>query len=49
VDQSGSEHCFSTPRVMGDLLWGDFEAWPGIMWTVLSGPDAVLVDQWLWG
>jgi len=28
---------------------GAFEAWPRIMWTVLSGPDAVLVDQWLRG
>jgi len=34
---------------MGDLLWGDFEVWPSITWTVLSGPDAVLVDQWLSG
>jgi len=41
VDQSGVEDCFSRPRVKGDLLWGDFEAWLSIMWTVLSGPDAV--------
>jgi len=31
------------------VYYGAFEAWPSIMWTVLSGPDAVLVDQWLWG
>jgi len=41
--------CFSWPRVKGGLLWGDFEAWPSIMWTVLSGPDAVLVALGLWG
>jgi len=41
VDQSGAEDCFSRPRVKGDLLWGDFETWFSIMWTVLSGPDAV--------
>jgi len=34
---------------MGDLLWRDFEVWPSIMWTVLSGPDAVLVGVGLWG
>jgi len=28
---------------------GDLEAWPSITWTVLSGPDAVLVDQLLSG
>jgi len=39
VDQSGVEDCFSRPRVKGDLLRGAFEAWPSIMWTVLSGPD----------
>jgi len=39
--QSGAEDCFSRPRVNGDLLSGAFEAWPSIMWTVLSGPDAV--------
>jgi len=39
VDESGAEGCFSKPRprVKGDLLWGDFEAWPCIMWTVLNG------------
>jgi len=41
VDQSGAEDSFSRPRVKGDLLSGAFEAWPCIMWTVLSGPDAV--------
>jgi len=42
VDQSGAEDCFSRPRVKGDLLWGAFEAWRSIMWTVLiSGTDAV--------
>ena len=41
MDQSGVEDCFSRPRVKGDLLCGDFEAWFSIMWTVLSGPDAV--------
>jgi len=49
VDQSGAEYCFSRSRVMGDLLWGDFEAWFSIMWSVLSGPDAVLVGLRLWG
>ena len=46
--QSGAEDCFSRPRVNGDLLSGAFEAWPSIMWTVLSGPDVISVDQWLW-
>ena len=41
MNQSGVEDCFSRPRVKGGLLWGDFEAWPSIMWNVLSGPDAV--------
>ena len=41
MDQSGLKDCFSRQRVKGDLLWGDFEAWFSIMWTVLSGPDAV--------
>ena len=41
MDQSGVEDCFSRPRVKCEMLWGAFEAWPGIMWTVLSGPDAV--------
>jgi len=41
VDQSGAEHCFSRPRVMGDLLWGDFEAWPSTRRSVLIGPDAL--------
>ena len=41
MDQSGAEDCFSRSRVMGDLLSGDFEAWFSIMWSVLSGPDAV--------
>jgi len=41
VDQSGAEDYFSRPRVKGDLLSGAFKAWPSIMWTVLSGPDAV--------
>jgi len=49
VDQSGVEECFSRPRVKGDLLWGAFEAWFSIMWTVLSEPDVVLVGRWLWG
>jgi len=49
VDQSGVEECVSRRRVKGDLLWGAFEAWPSIMWTVLSGPDAVLVGLGLWG
>ena len=40
MDQSGVEDCFSRLRVMGGLLWGAFEAWPSIMWTVLSGSDA---------
>jgi len=30
--------------LVGGELWvtcyGDLEAWPSIMWTVLSGPDA---------
>ena len=38
MDQSGVEDCFSMSRVKGELLWGAFEAWPSIMWTVLSGP-----------
>ena len=38
---SGVEDCFSTARVMGDLLWGTLEAWPSTTWTVLSGPDPV--------
>jgi len=49
---SGPKWCrrlFSRPRVMSDLLRGDFEAWPSITWTVLSGPDAVLVGLGLWG
>ena len=41
MDQSGVEDCFSRLRVKGELLWGAFEAWPSISWTVLSGPDAV--------
>ena len=41
MDQSGAEDCFSRSRVKGDLLSGAFEAWPSIMWAVLSGPDAV--------
>ena len=41
MDQSGAEDCFSRSRVMGDLLWGAFEAWPSIMWTVLSRAGAV--------
>jgi len=41
VDQSGVQDCFSRSSVKGDLLWGDFEAWFSIMWTLLSGPDAV--------
>ena len=41
VDQSGAEDCFSRPRVKGVLLWGAFEAWPSIMWTVLSRAGAV--------
>ena len=49
MDQSGVEDCFSKPRAMGDLLLGDFEAWPSIMWTVLCGLDAVLVGLGLWG
>jgi len=28
---------------------GDLEVWSSIKWTVLSGPDAVLVGRWLWG
>jgi len=40
VDQSRVEDCFSRPRVEGELLWGAFEAWSSIMWTVLSGADA---------
>jgi len=28
---------------------GDLEAWPSITWTVLSGPEAVLLGQWLCG
>ena len=40
MDQSDVEDCFSRPKVKGELLWGAFEAWPSIMWTVLSGPDA---------
>ena len=51
MDQSGAEDCFSRSRVMGDLLWGDFEAWFSIMWTVLSGPDAAFsrLCSRLWG
>ena len=41
MDQSGVQDCFSRSSVKVDLLWGDFEAWFSIMWTVLSGPDAV--------
>ena len=41
MDQSGAEDCSSRWRVMGDLLWGDLEVWFSIMWTVLSGLDAV--------
>jgi len=26
---------------MSDLLWDEFEAWPSIMWNVLSGPGTV--------
>jgi len=28
---------------------GDLETWPSITWTVLSGPDAVLVGLGLCG
>ena len=49
LDQSGVEDCFSRLMVKSDLLCGDFEAWPSIMWTVLSGPEAVLVGLRLWG
>jgi len=49
VNQSGVEDCFSRPRVKGDLLWGDFEACLVLVWTVLSGPDIVLVGLGLWG
>jgi len=39
--------------LVGRGLWvtcyGGLEVWPSITWTVLSGSDAVLVDQWLWG
>ena len=49
VEHSGAEHYFSRPKVKGDLLWGGFEAWVSITWTVLSGLDAVLVGRWLWG
>jgi len=41
LDQSGAEDCFSRPRVKGVLLWGAFEAWPSIMWTVQSREGAV--------
>jgi len=34
---------------MTDLLWADIEVWPSITWTVLSGPDAVLLGLGLWG
>ena len=40
MDQSGAEDCLSRLGVKGELLWGAFEAWPSIMWIVLSGPDA---------
>ena len=40
MDQSDVEDCFSMLKVKGELLWGAFEAWPSIMWIVLSGPDA---------
>ena len=58
MDQSGAEDCYSRLRVMGDLLWGAFEAWPSIMCIVLSGPrctkwtkvvqKSVLVGSGLW-
>ena len=39
--------------LVGLGLWvtcyGDLKAWFSITWSILSGPDAVLVDQWLWG
>ena len=40
MDQSGAQDCFSRAKVKGELLWGAFEAWPSIMWIVLSGQDA---------
>ena len=40
MDQRGAEDSFIWPMVNDELLWGVFEAWPSIMWTVLSGPDA---------
>ena len=50
MDQSGVEDCFSRTRVKGELLWGAFEAWPSIMWTVLSGAKwycaAVIRVRW---
>jgi len=28
---------------------GDLKAWPSITWSVLSGPDVVLIGLGLWG